>query len=320
MVFGTDISGRILYIDKLSPLVIVAQSQDDTASPVRFVLQDADGNTILDESYFFGFDGTFSVDISDAVRGRFSVTLPDVGTEVLCESVSVDLKVIVGEGALSAEFTVNDMAERAMERVSDIDIVNIPKDYVLPLCIYDFAPRSGVAFIANGCRYGKEGWLSGEGSQKGSLVRLEDVEWLFADGIKSFRVEFLGISPVIASPVYRFVSCHCEQYLFANRFGGFDNVPMTGVLEIAPKYEFDNGVYDGRIRTVSADRETEYVQHSGYMTRQAVSAMMDLICSRQIYHYTSCSFRRIVILETDIATRSEDTLHSFSFRYRYEDQ
>ena len=47
--------------------------------------------------------------------------------------------------------------------------------------------------------------------------------------------------------------------------------------------------------------------------------MKELIRSRQIFHLKDGTFRKIVILESDISMSSADSIHSFSFQYRYAD-
>ena len=317
MTIETDISGKTLYLYGMEPIVIVSQTDQEMEMPVRVILAElSSGDTILDESYFFGFDGKIVIDIRDILLDRFSVSLPAIDMEAVSDSSYASFLLTVGDGVISAEFTVNGMDPDAVEKVTDIDVLRVPDDYILPLCIHDFQERSGVEFVMPGQRYAKP-WLAGTGTGNGSIVRLVDISRLFMSGVSCFHVEFPGTDPVISTSRYKVIKHHFEQYLFANRYGGFDNVPMDGVLEQDPEYEFENATYGDTVRQVRAPREHVYVQHSGYLSRQAIDAMLELIVSRQIYRLCGRCFRRIVVLETNISSRSDDALNSFSFRYKY---
>ena len=318
MTFETDISGMTLYLYEMEPIVIVSQTAEERAKAVRLILSDSSsGDTILDESYFFGFDGKISIDIRDILRDRFSISLPAIDMEAFSDNTYAALLLDVGGGVLTAEFTVNGMSPDATGKVTDIDVLRVPENYILPLAIHDFRKRSGVEFIISGQRYARPSWLACTGSGKGSIVRFVGIAQLLPPEASWLRVEFSGTDPVISTPHYLVVRHHFEQYLFANRYGGFDNVPMNGVLEQVPEYEFENAVYGDSVRQVRAEQEQVYVQHSGYLSRQSMEAMMELIGSRQIYRLCGRMFRRIVVLETDISSRSDDALHSFSFRYKF---
>lgn len=320
MTLDTDISGQTLYLPDMDDIVISSTEESEKNSPVKILLSDTGGNTILEEYYFFNFDGIISIDIKDVLSEYFSHVLPAIGEDTAQAGLSAGMSIDVNDGELSAGFTVNGMSSRAKERSSDIDVLRIPEDFILPLSVHDIAERSGVEFVTPYRRHLQQSWLPTSGTGKGSMTRLSDISGYPSWLKESFHVEFPGTDPLIASPQFKLCSHHFEQYLFANRYGGFDNIPMDGLLESEPDTEHEAGMYAGKTRQIRSRCTCEYTQNSGYVSRKTLEAMKDLICSRQIWHWKDGAFRQIVIMESDISSASDNMLHSFSFKYRYADK
>ena len=314
----TDIIGKVLYLHDLEDIAVMADSEIEMETPVRFILASLYGQVILDEKYWFDAGSSiFTVDLKDVLDVYFTQALPGIGSEIFSTGSSMELTIDIGDGSITGAFTVNGMSMKSKERTSDIDILRIPEDYILPLSIHDFASRSGVEFVSPHGTVKMPEWLATTGTGKGSRERLVDMSGASMRLKKSFHVVFTGTEPEIRTPQFRFCKGHFEQYLFANRYGGFDNIPMDGQLLSEPETEHEYGIYPGAIRQIRSKCTEIFTQYSGPVSRKTVSAMKDLICSRQIYHYTDGSFRQIVVLESDISSGSSDTVHGFSFSYRY---
>ena len=327
MTFGSDISGKTFCFYGMDPIVILAQSVDEKQIPVQVILSDISGNTVLEESYFSGFDDRISIDIKDVLEGMFSHVVPQKCDFLTSDDLSVDLVLTAScavsedeEQNLSAEFTVLGMDSMTSVRTSDIDMLRIPRDYILPLAVFDSGQRSGVEFVTPYRRYPKADWLPTTGTGRNMVSAFVDLSDYPSDLLRFFRVEYSGTQPVLATPQFRMCPGHFEQYLFANRYGGYDNIAMDGKLEYALETEHETGIYEGKLHGIGSSAEDSYLQYSGYVSGKTVQAMKNLVCSSQIYHYENGLFRQILITESDISGSSDDMLHSFSFRYRYAGQ
>ena len=128
-----------------------------------------------------------------------------------------------------------------------------------------------------------------------------------------------GAEP-IESPILEFSDGDFEQYLFRNRFGGFDNVPMSGSRKLVPEYSFGTGVINGSVIGTSMTGKRFFSQDTGYLRRQTMEILSELILSEDVYHLDNGVFRRIVITESTLNLSSSDTIHSASFTYRYSDE
>ncbi len=312
----TNISAQILYLYEMEDIVIVAENSEETKIPVPIVLRSS-GQTILDESYWFDFSGRISLHIKDVIENMFSISLPDVGEEIHFASIFLNFELDVNDSELDLEFQVCSLSSQSLEKMSDIDVLRIPEDYVMPLCRCAHLPGSGVDIVTPYRRYSKPSWLSVSGTDGNSALRLVDLSYFPHEIVRSFHVELSGTNPVICSPQFKVCAGHFEQYLFSNRYGGFDNVAMSGSLQLEAETEHETGVYSGHLQPISADLQPLWTQHSGYVSWRTVLAMRDLICSRDIYHLNEGKLKKIVITESSLSLSSDETVHSFSFKYRY---
>lgn len=128
-----------------------------------------------------------------------------------------------------------------------------------------------------------------------------------------------GATPVL-SPSLVFSDGDFEQYLFRNRFGGFDNIPMPGARKLIPEYSFGTGVVDSSFVGTDRTGKRFFSQDTGYLSRQTMEILSELILSGDVYHLDNGKFRRVVITESTLNLSSADTIHSASFTYRYSDE
>lgn len=122
------------------------------------------------------------------------------------------------------------------------------------------------------------------------------------------------------SPVYRLRPGTAERYLFLNRHGMLDSLPMFGTLSETPDFDFETAATASRRVSVRAGKDDAYTQDSGYLSAGTFRALGELLTSRQIYHWKDGEWRQIVIEETDYSFSEKDHLHSCSFKYRYCDK
>lgn len=316
MKLESDITGSTLYFFEMEPLTVV--DVPDNAS-VRFCLKDEpDGAILLDEQYFPDFDGKIKVDIRDAISEKMFLKLPEIGKEIIQEDSYHDFSLEIGD-LTPFSFTVNGFSRKARQVMSDVDYLRIPRDYIIPVSLHNFSIRSGLVYDGAYDSIEQPDFISTTASGKGTVTRLVALSDSDALSLGNFQIRLECCSGAVLSPRYQICQGSFEQYLFANRYGGFDNIAMDGALEFAPETNYEAGLYNGVRERISAEARHIYSQNSGYVTTKVIEAMSELICSPQIYHYVNRVFRRIIITESSASVNSEGHLHSFSFKYTYAD-
>ena len=133
----SSISGKVLYFYEMPPIVISAP----IGTPVRFVLETDDKGVLLDEIYWPDFSGKVEIDIKDIVANELYLEVPPLNELVEQASIFKVFHYDIGEGEDFGSFTVNGYSKHAATRVSDINELRIPKDYVLPVTITRFYPQ-----------------------------------------------------------------------------------------------------------------------------------------------------------------------------------
>lgn len=218
---------------------------------------------------------------------------------------------------------------QASGKSSDIVQLTVPRDYVLPMQFPE-------AFLGTDC---KTKLIAGateieiEVQESTPYVYPSSVVTLLCDlksaGVPTASLKNISIavadssgdgSDPVMSPALVFSDAHFEQYLFRNRFGGFDNIPMSGSRRLVPEYSFGTGVVGGSFVGTDRTEKRFFSQDTGYLSRQTMEILSELILSEDIYHLDNGTFRRIVITESTLSLSSADTIHSASFTYRYSDE
>ncbi|MGM9763365.1 MAG: hypothetical protein ACI3ZQ_05035 [Candidatus Cryptobacteroides sp.] len=322
----TDINGKILFLYEMGPIIIDADDEG-RSSLVTFALYDKEsGEQLLREQYYPDFDGMIRIDIRDIISDAFSIDVPALDTEIQQVHNFKEFRFTIGnylDSMIQGRFTVNGFSEKTDTRMSDIDFLSVPADFQIPVSAPNMGIMDRVQVDFGGIALGYDDILVTNESGKGSVTRLMSMEEVLVESFKSLpfliKLSVDGIEGWIKSPVFQIHPGHFHQYLFANRYGGFDNVPMSGSLNFVPDINHETGTYLGKTKRLSSDSENIYLQNSGYLTRKTMIAMTELICSRQIYHLVEGVWRSIVVIESTLSVNSADTLHSFSFKYKYAD-
>lgn len=310
----TDILGKVLFYYELPPIVI-AHSK---TTPLRVCISTDDGGDILDDAYFSDFNNLISIDIRDVIAAELSLILPGFGETVQQTSLFKVFHIDIGDGEIAGDFTVNGFSGDAAGKITDIDFLRIPKDYRIPLSLFNNAEEFDIiSYFQDGSRK-HCGALVTSPSGVGTVSTMLSLPDVHIEGEERFRIEISSEVSSLFSPVFEIAGGRFEQYLFANRYGGFDNIPMEGALGFVPEMAFESGMYSDRNENVSFDSEYIYSQNSGYQSAKVMELASELLCSSQIYHLDSDGeFRRIIIVDSDLRTKSNESLHSFTFRYKY---
>ena len=314
---NSDILGKVLHYHELEPIVITHSAD----TPLRVRISTDDSGDILDDSYFSDFDGSIIIDIRDIVAHELAFTLPEELDETIRQdSLFKVFHISIGADQIKGDFTVNGFSKESAERMTDIDTLRVPQEYILPLCWPCISTGLGLSYLLPDGSELDGGNLGGSSAGIGTMTRMICLSASPAAGAKRFQARLVDNKHEFLTPVFEVVNGNFEQYLFANRYGGFDNIPMDGALSFLPEMSFEAGSYSGHNEPVSSESEYIYSQNSGYLSRKVMELASELLCSSQIYHLDkSGQWHRIVILESDLKTSSRDELHSFTFSYKHAD-
>ncbi len=317
-IINIDNYSQPLFLDEMGVLEILL-SASELSTPLNVRVENSTGDN-FSESYLADFEGKVIIDLRVLFSKDFSFELPEIGGEVIQGSATQTYTITLSQDEGSStvlNLTVIASSSDASTTMSDIDIMKIPADYILPISCLSDGEHSGVEFITSTNSATEDDYLTGNPDTQSLITRLMPLSATPADGAESFRMKLVGRD--VYSPHYVLGKGHFEQYLFLNRFGGYDNIAMSGDRTFQANTSHETGKYGGREAQRDSKMTPEYLQHSGYMSAKCVEAFSSLICSGQIFHLQGGVWKRIVIIESDVQCSDADDLHSFSFKYKYTD-
>lgn len=321
------------FLYEMKPFIISLEDSEKpehfSTEPILFsIYEEVDGQEeprviLSNESYWFDHNGQVSIDISHLLASDFRFELPSLDKDTPQQAVRKYKVQFIWRNPKTVSFNVYAVKGKALTQMSDIDVLRIPSDYILPLSRFRMPPKegetpslcTGVNFIHSKGQLFCEALSDSPDQILLSVNRLLSIPDL--DGSRNFRVEVQGSN--IHSPEYIVCNGHFEQYLFLNRNGGFDNVAMDGILHEEPEISHEVGKYQNSLAHVGSSCKQIYRQHSGYLSETCLDALRELLCIGQVYHLSAGRWRPIVIVESDMQRSSADDIHSMSFQYRYTD-
>ena len=309
------LDNNVLFFYEL-PQIVISHTE---STPLRVTISTDSSGTILDEAYWADFNQKIYLDIKDLVASELSHDIPELG-EFTQQKAIYNIFYLSIEGAAPIVFSVNGFSSDAALKLSDADIVRIPEDYLLPLSLFNNASEYSIEYIFSDGSTANGGIVAAQNSGVGVVAGIIPLAQSPAAGKKRFQIKAVSEKSTLYSPVYEITGGNFEQYLFANRYGGFDNIAMDGALSFVPNMSFEAASYSGHNEQVASESEYKYTQNSGYLSSTVIDLMSELLCSSQIYHLDKNGiFRRIIILESDLSSKSNEHLHSFTFQYKYVD-
>lgn len=229
----------------------------------------------------------------------------------------ISLKIEEFEYGDEISINVNLFSQRSLESMSDIDEMNVPSDYYIPVGYPDLE-------ILYGCiksnREDDEDIMHELQTNASGLgcnyFFLKASDW--APSPEAFYVQIDHEDGSCLSPIYHIVEGAFEQYVFYNRLGTWDNIAMNGRRTLSPEMEFSNASLGGKRRKGVSAISRKYTQNSGNLTRKTAAALMSLMDSPAIYHLTADkTWRKIIIEDCTPVINSDDSLHNLSFTYQY---
>jgi hypothetical protein len=110
-------------------------------------------------------------------------------------------------------------------------------------------------------------------------------------------------------------------YIWCNTLGGIDSFSMTGYLEDDEKLEHKiSELIDQTLDEYDIDKKREIRQSTGYITLDESRWLKDFFLSPVRYQVRKDgSVKRIVVVESKVASSSADDQHEYEFTFRYAD-
>lgn len=328
-----------LFIEQLADLTIPISEND------AHIVIESYGKTLLDNIYTPGLDGLVHLDLREFVYDNTAIAMSDHRNTPNHEGyleqdgsgLLLEIAVTHGSTTDQYELWVNAFRSEAVEKMSDIDRIDIPTDALIPLTIYREnilanAPTS-VFLVSAGRRLLLHNGTIGDGD--GYLVTTDiPVSRLPYRLGEPFYLEFKVATnryrrghsyqysyKTVRTPVYRVTRTAAQQYIFLNDYGHFDIIPMHGALTLAPEYDIENAFRSNSVERARATKHTLYTQNTGPLSRVTAVMLSSLLLSRRIFHYSpGGSLRRIVIEAPTVNISTNNSINTATFSWRYADK
>lgn len=327
-----------LFFQQLGDLTIPATA--DTRITIT-----SDGQTLLDNIYAPGLDGSIHLDLRELVHENTAIGLPshrdaegdDYQTYYEQEGSGLQMDITTQQGVTTQVFHIwaNAFRSEVLDRMSDIDSIDIPADALIPLSVFRDNNLSNApvrVFLVSATRrvHLHDGAI---GDGDGYLITTDvPVSRIPYRPGERFFLEFeiatdrkpgsdpadgLYIWRTVRTPVYRVTPAPAHQYLFLNDYGNYDLVPMSGALTLAPEYETENAFRTYTVERAKATRRPLYTQNSGPLSRQAATVLSSLLLSRRIYYYEPGSAPRLIVIENPSVSISDNNpVNTVTFSWR----
>lgn len=336
-----NIKDTVIPVQELKPIRI---SNSDANAKILVAIS-VGGLRIVEDVFYAGISLDVEVDIRDIVLALLSPDNSFLGNlSQECRVVSryqegsaVQIEMAATKANQADDFadTPDDTATfvvtsaKSGGRISDISELTVPSDYMLPMLFpADYLDSTGKTALKI-CNLRQDITVQLPEEDARSANAMIDAVFCIeslpsADGME-LTAEVMDSSGQNREPV-RIPLLHVsekphEQYLFRNSCGGLDNIPMSGARKFVPEYSFETGTVSGKIWKTAPGAGTKvFSQDTGYLPRQTIRALSELLLSDAIYHLKDGIFRKIVITGSTLSLSSVETVHSATFTYRYSDE
>lgn len=338
-----------LYFEQLRDIAFSASGS------LRLTIS-VNGEEVLDNIYQPGFDGMVHLDLQDLVRAKSGIFLPSAiqGHESIIDgichetSARITLSIHATEGLTETTYnlTVNAFESAAAEKMSDIDSMSIPPDYLMPISLHlpvNMQDQTVSCFLIDNKR--KLLCNSGVIPSKDNQDEPYESAVLFAKDIPAQSIPFRtgvpfsllfstryphhylrrGSSVVtvwatqdVSTPVFKVVPGRYQQYLFLNKYGHYDNIAMSGALTFTPEYDIENANRTYTVERVRSTKNNLWTQATGPLSKATMEVLSELLLSPIIYRYVPGeSLKRIVIESPTLSISSHKSINTATFSWRY---
>lgn len=224
----------------------------------------------------------------------------------------------------------------------DIDELQVPEDYLLPMSMFNLwkgdngADRYGrVEVISSRGKHTYDaltnyGASESEAVMLTQLVKVADVPHEIGEpfymAISSYTSESSGegvdgTPHTINTPRFKVVRKKMEQYAFLSPEGIYYNIPMAGALRHIPEYDISVLKKANSFEKTGGFISDLHEQNSGSLSRKTALALSRYLCSEMVYRYDPDKdlWRRVIIENPSVAIANAGGVYSLTFQWRYED-
>lgn len=306
----TELNNKTIYLDDLVDLTAAGS----IAAPTSIVLRETGGAIIMQANNYADFSGEIHLDLTEVFKPFAIPALPYDGNGSDAEQ-ELDLTITVDGSSYS--FTLVLLHSEAESRYSDIDFLRIP-DYPMPM--------SAIAHNGGTITYATESPAGLLNVHAAGPFNTRVVSYTLIDPSQipkgmdgKFRITAHSDGNILHSPTYQVQPGNWQMFLFRNRLGYLEFFPMSGNLQIAPSYQFNNARYGRYLKKASTECDIVLQQHTGPLTRKASKALAGMLEDGFAYHFTDGGWKRIVIEDASVNISGYATIHKQSFSFRYQD-
>ncbi|MBQ9474668.1 MAG: hypothetical protein IJU69_00220 [Bacteroidales bacterium] len=316
-----------VYLDDLGDVVFAASPATGT---VITVTQTDSANIILKHKYYADNSGEVHLDLRDLVRGRTMINIPS--GEPYTSADDSWMPLVVKQDNAEYALHVYGYEDGLRLSLTDIDRLRVPRDYRLLLTLPNMAnvldvntAYSDIFFQDHVRKYLLESVPVAY--HDGDILSWEYlVKDLPVVSGRPFRLvishqnvpqETADDYPALTTPVYEVVEGEFEQYAFLTSKGHYENIPMSGDLKSIPEISFENAQHSSGLVKIRESRTDVYEQNTGWLTRRTAEVLSQLLSSPMIFHLNGDNWERILIESPEVSLSKRDSLHNFTFTWRY---
>ena len=333
-------------LDDLADLVI---NNIPTATAASVTIT-GDGLTLVSDKYYGDAAGELHLDLRDLVRENTYLPAPgfsEESDEVITGAASVRVEtrasiyltvsVLTASGRRTWSFRAYPFSffpsklSSGYDYTPAADEIRVPRNFLLPFSAFDPDHAEGhssifeVEFIS---ATKHESVLSPAipGPQEAGIVSclltLSDLP--FTPGEPFFLKRTWGAGGAVysvTSPIYIPTMEDMEQYAFLNRFGIYENIPMSGALRDIPEFEIEVLQHSSGFEKVSGSSADLHEQNTGPISYQTAKALADCMLSNMAYYYDESrnNWRRIIIEAPTVDITRKSGVYNLVFTWRYAD-
>lgn len=306
----TELNNSTIYLDDVGDLSI----DGSIAYPTSIVIRETGGAVIISTNCYADFSGKITLDLTDIFKPYAVPPIPYDGNEADSDQ-ELDLTITVGGRSYS--FTLVLFNSEAESMYSDIDFLKIPDS---PVPISALVPQGyGVEFVAESPAGLQTVHKAGPYSMRVLSYTSIDQSQIAKGKDGKFRVVVYAGDRILQSPTYQVQPGSWQLYLLRNRLGYLEYFPMSGDIQIAPSYKFNNARYGRYNKKATSECEIIMKQFTGPLTRQASKALAGMLEDGYAYHFVNGEWRRIVIEDASVNISGFGTIQKQSFSFRYQD-
>lgn len=321
------------------------------------------GDTVLLDNYLYGnYENEIHLDLRDLVKDNTYITVPGLIDEdhptatpelkTMAESarheeqavLPLTIIVTVSEEDTTYSFRAypfDVFPQKISSRhvfTPEIDELQIPEDYLLPLSIFDLSldlsnnERRTYTILIEQEGQNYDWQVAAVRSIEAAVMtsHLATLPEIISGGYfrpeygKPFRIGVhysVGWTKQVWTPYFKMTRKPMEQYAFLSPEGIYYNIPMSGKLWNRPEYDIEVLKTTYSFEQTGAHISDLHEQNSGPLTLKTAIALSKYMISRSVYHYDrdAAIWRKIIIESPSVNIAAKSGAYSLTFQWHYAD-